>query len=120
MIRKIIKKWKRENNGHVILGGPIASDPKTALRRTRADIAVIGEGEKTVEKLCEVGLLEGNFSHDELYNIRGLSYQNNNEICVTQLRPFMAREEYDQYTPSIKAIKFVLLSIVFFIVVKSI
>ena len=58
-VRRVISKWRARTDGPVLIGGPVASDPERALRKTRGDIAVIGEGELTIAELIERGLASG-------------------------------------------------------------
>ena len=55
-IRKVVSLW---DGGPVLVGGPVTSDPEQALRRTRCDLAVIGEGEETLSDLLDSGLSDG-------------------------------------------------------------
>jgi len=104
-IRNVVKRWRDKTSGPVLLGGPIASEPVRMLRRTNADIAIVGEGEKTLEQLLDIGV--GNCYHpdrEDLEGIKGISYMRSGQGRLNPLRPVMSRYEYDSYTPSTSVI----------------
>jgi len=74
----VVKKANAE--ARVILGGPLATTfPQELLQTSRADFAVVGEGERTVVKLVTAIKQGGGFS-----NIRGIAYRDNSRIIVTE------------------------------------
>lgn len=95
---KTIRKWRRENKGSVIIGGPSSSEPERVLKRTGADIAVTGEGEKTLSELIELGALQG--AKDELDEVLGISYRIKKRVTVNPMRPVQSREVFSEYPPS--------------------
>ena len=72
-MRKTIRKWHKENKGSVIIGGPASSEPERVLKKIGADIAITGEGEKTLSELVELGALHG--STEGLDEVLGISYR---------------------------------------------
>jgi radical SAM superfamily enzyme YgiQ (UPF0313 family) len=106
-VRKVISQWKENSHGPVVLGGPITSDPFRILNRTNCDVAVVGEGEITLERLIETGLSDGILpSIEELSGIRGIAYKIDNIIEFTSLRPFMPRKIYNSFKPSTDVIPY--------------
>ncbi|GAG55555.1 unnamed protein product, partial [marine sediment metagenome] len=77
-ISKILRK---ESDTKIILGGihPTVL-PALSLEETGADIAVIGEGERTI-----VELANGN----EVDSINGIAYRKDSEICINKSRAFI-------------------------------
>jgi len=102
-IQRSIRKWRKNHDGPVIIGGPAASEPERVLRRTGGDIAVTGEGEYTLVELLDGGLGDGVFP-DNLEEIRGISYRIKKKITVNPLRPLQPKEVYKEYPPSTKTI----------------
>jgi len=104
-VRRVIRGWRKAGGGPVIVGGPIASDPRDALIRAGGDIAIIGEGEETLEELLDLGILEApNLRDERLGEVRGVAYLDGGDVRVNPLRPFMRRPAYDSYMPSIERI----------------
>ncbi|MGQ4832343.1 MAG: B12-binding domain-containing radical SAM protein [Candidatus Asgardarchaeia archaeon] len=106
-LKKVEKLWKKYSNGPTVIGGPITSRPSDALKKAGYDIAVIGEGEETLEELLAKGLKDGIIPEvDTLSTIKGIAFLRNEEkIIVNQLRPIMPREKYDTYIPSTDRIR---------------
>jgi len=104
--RKLVRMWRRLNRrGPVLVGGPLASDPYDAIIRLGASVAVIGEGEKTLEELIGLGLAEGEIlDGEELGKVAGIAFSEKGLLKVNRLRPAMPREEYDSFKPSTRAI----------------
>ncbi|MCD6263068.1 cobalamin-dependent protein [Candidatus Bathyarchaeota archaeon] len=104
--RRIVRLWRRrEERGPVVVGGPLASSPYDAVVRVGASLAVVGEGEKTLEELMELGLGEGVLpSCEELRGVRGVAFSEDGRLVVNPLRPVMPRVEYDSFTPSTRVI----------------
>lgn len=100
-VRRVVSKWRAEADGPVIIGGPVASDPDRALRKTRGDIAVIGEGELTLKELLEHGMARGQIpAEEDLSKIRGIAYLQDGEIRMNPLRPVMDRLTFEGLEPS--------------------
>ena len=95
---KTIRKWRKGNKGSVIIGGPACSEPERVLKRTGADIAITGEGEKTLSKLIGLGALQG--ATDGLDKILGISYRNKKTVRVNPMRPVQSREIFKEYQAS--------------------
>lgn len=105
-VRRVISKWRARTDGPVLIGGPVASDPERALRKTRGDIAVIGEGELTIAELIERGLASGGKPDREaLSKIKGLAYFERDALRMNPLRPVMDRITFDGLEPSTRAIR---------------
>ncbi|MFB0543487.1 MAG: radical SAM protein, partial [Candidatus Bathyarchaeia archaeon] len=105
-VRRLARLWRRgEGCGPVLVGGPLASNPYDAITRAGASIAVIGEGEKTLEELMELGLEKGELPSDEdLKGIPGIAFSEGGLLRVNRLRPVIPREEYDSFRPSTRVI----------------
>jgi len=104
--RRLVRLWRRMNrHGPVLIGGPLASNPYDAITRVGASIAVIGEGEKTLEELIGLGLVEGSIpDSEELRKVAGIAFSDEGRLRVNRLRPAMPRAEYDYFKPSTRAI----------------
>ncbi len=87
-VKTIIKKWKRENDGKVILGGPITSS-FDILQKINCNIAIYGEGEETLNEL-----LNNNLNPE---NIKGLTYKKENKIYFNEPREILSREKLNYY-----------------------
>ena len=67
---------------HFIIGGHGPSpEPEYFLKKTGADIAVIGEGEETI-----VELLDALAEHKSLQQIKGIAYRNGGEVIINPRR----------------------------------
>lgn len=89
-IKKIIEITKKENPGHpVILGGPLVSSaPELIMKNTKADYAVIGEGELTLIELMD--FLSQNERALPVRKIKGLVWKKSkNRVIVNQVREQM-------------------------------
>lgn len=105
-VRRVISKWKAASADPVVVGGSVSSDPRDALVRARGDIAVIGEGEQTLEKLLDRGLERGLMPMvEDLREVLGIAYLDDGVVHVTGLRPVMRRKAYDRLMPSTRVIK---------------
>jgi len=105
-VRRVVSRWRKASAGPVVVGGPITSEPADALVRARGDLAVIGEGEQTLEELLELGLDRGRLPGDEeLSRLLGIAYLHGGTVRVNGLRPVMRRETYDRLTPSTRTIR---------------
>ena len=88
-VRNVRILWNKYSKGLKIVGGPITDDPKVALRRAGYDIAVVGEGEPTIEKLIEISF-DKNFSY--LRKIENLAFEKNGKIVRTEKRTSKIKE----------------------------
>jgi len=95
---KTIRKWRKGNKGSVIIGGPSSSEPERVLKRTGANIAIIGEGEKTLSELIELGALHG--ATDGLEEVLGISYRTKKRVTINPMRPVQSREVFKEYQAS--------------------
>lgn len=82
-ISEAINRSKRRP--HYIIGGHGPSpEPEYFLKKTRADVAVIGEGEDTV-----VELLEALGSPQKLSKVLGIAYRDQEQVFVNPRRPLI-------------------------------
>lgn len=93
---RVVKRWKREQGGPAVLGGPAASDPWGALRKTGVDVAVVGEGEYALSELVDSGL--------DPTGVRGAAYWDGGEVRLNPLRPVQPPTVFSEYPPSTKAV----------------
>ena len=104
-VRRVISRWRRTSPGPVVVGGPVASDPHDALVRARGDLAVIGEGERTLDELLDLGLdRDRPPGCEDLAGVLGVAYIDGG-LRVNPLRPAMRRDAYDRLTPSTRTIR---------------
>ena len=96
-IRKIVTKLRC---GPVVLGGPVTSDPVQAIRRTGCELAVIGEGEETLNELLDKGLGRVELDAVLIRGIKGVAFKNRDGIEVMPLRRVMPRAVFDGFIPS--------------------
>lgn len=106
-IRRLIKLWREDFEGKVVVGGPVTSELGDALRATKADLIVIGEGELTVQEIIEKQILASNENKEKLKDVPGLGYfsSSSRTIEINDFRTYSSREEFRQFTPSTKRIK---------------
>lgn len=105
-VRRVVAKWKADMSGPAVVGGPVSSDPRAALIRARGDLAVIGEGEQTLEELLDVGLDRGLMpSLEDMRRIRGVAYLVEGHVHLNGLRPVMRRGTYDLLRPSTRTVR---------------
>jgi radical SAM superfamily enzyme YgiQ (UPF0313 family) len=101
-IRRMVSRWE---GGPALIGGPVTSDPEKALRKTDCDLAVIGEGEETLSELLDAGISRGELpEEDSLRKIRGLAFNTDSGVEITQLRRVMPRQTFDGFKPSTSTI----------------
>lgn len=83
-ISKAINQAK--NRPFYIIGGHgPAPEPEYFLRKTQADVVVIGEGEETI-----IELINAIANHQPLSNIKGIAYLNNNNFFINERRPLIS------------------------------
>ncbi len=104
VVKHLSSTWHRTTT---ILGGPVAAgciEKKTLYGYT---LAVLGEGEKTLEELFNRQVVfEEGVKIDDLPNIRGIIFKRSDgKICFTGFREFLTRSEIDNYKSSIEAIR---------------
>jgi radical SAM superfamily enzyme YgiQ (UPF0313 family) len=97
--RLVTRRWRKASESPVIIGGPIASDPVRALKKTGSDVAVTGEGELSLQELINYGLCE--LKDLDLSGVKGLSFHLDGEVIVNGLRPVQGRELFTRYNPSV-------------------
>lgn len=104
-VRRVVARWRSASKGPIVIGGPIASSPEDAILKARGDLAVIGEGEQTLDELLDLGLDRGQVPESsELARVRGVAYRDDG-LRVNPLRPVMPREIYDRLSPSTRVIE---------------
>lgn len=103
-VRRVKSLWDKFSRGLAVIGGPITSDPYDAIIRAGFPIAVIGEGEETLEELIP-RIMDGRLSQNSLSKIRGIAFSVNNGFQVNSLRPVLSRDKLNSYFPSIEAVK---------------
>ncbi|UCH57660.1 MAG: radical SAM protein [Candidatus Bathyarchaeota archaeon] len=105
-VRRVVSRWRSKSEGPVLVGGPVASDPVGALLKTRADIAVTGEGELTLKELLSAGISQGILpSREELSRVLGASFLDGDVVRSNGLRPVMTRQAYESLQPSTEIVK---------------
>jgi radical SAM superfamily enzyme YgiQ (UPF0313 family) len=102
-VQRTVRKWRKDNQGPAVVGGPVSSEPIRVLKRTGGDIAVTGEGEITLVELLNGGLLEGKLP-ECLKDILGISYWRKNKIIVNPFRPVQPKGVFTDFTPSTNSI----------------
>ncbi len=104
-IKRVIKVWRRNKHGKVVVGGPVTSELEQALREMKADLIVIGEGEITLhELLISNYFTNGNLS--ALKNINGIGYlDQNNEFILSEFRKYSTNNEFKKFKASTKRIR---------------
>ncbi len=95
-------------NGPLVVGGPVTFDPKRVFDALNLDVAVIGEGERTLSLLLENGLKDGSIPEDSsLLDIDGIAYKSEkNGIIIRYPDGFLSKEELEGYFPSTSAIDY--------------
>lgn len=105
-VRRVVSRWREAASGRVVVGGPISSNPEDALVKARGDLAVIGEGEQTLQELLDLGLDRGRMpSNEELNRLLGVAYFDDGAVRMNGLRPVMRRDDYNLLTPSTRAVR---------------
>jgi len=102
-IQRIVRKWRKNIDGPVIIGGPASSEPERVLTRTGGDIAVIGEGEYTLHEIIDRGLLRGE-TPEKLEDIKGISYRRGKQVQINPLRPVQSKQIFEEFQPSTQSI----------------
>ena len=97
-VQRITSLWRHSRlRGKVIIGGPISSDPKSALENTRPDVLVVGEGELTLDELVREGFFE---EFIDLSGIKGICYWDDGSPVVTSRREYLTSDEMRKLGPS--------------------
>lgn len=106
-IVRVVSKWRRIKGDKypVVVGGPVASDPYNLVLRTRCSIAVIGEGEETLEELLYSGLVDGEIPEENvLERIKGIAWFDGKNVHVNPLRPIISKEKLNNFYPSVERV----------------
>ena len=73
------------NKPFYIIGGHCPSpEPEYFLKKTKADVAILGEGEVTI-----VELLDALSDNKALANIKGIAFKDNEKIIINEDRPLI-------------------------------
>jgi radical SAM superfamily enzyme YgiQ (UPF0313 family) len=105
-VRRVTRKWQKTSRKPVLIGGPITSDPLRSLKKTSADVGIIGEGEETLRNILDYGLRDAILPDEEILNrIKGISYSIGKEVRFNGYRPIMEKDEYIKNKPSTRAIR---------------
>jgi len=102
-IQRTVRKWRKNNNGPIIIGGPVTSEPDRVLTRSGGDITVIGEGEYTLHEILNNGLLDGKIP-EKLEEIKGISYRRGKQVHINPLRPVQSKKIFEEFQPSTQTI----------------
>jgi radical SAM superfamily enzyme YgiQ (UPF0313 family) len=103
-ITRVIKLWRKQFNGKIIVGGPVTSELGNYLVKTKADVIVIGEGEFTLTEIIKSKFLESG-DKQLLEDINGIGYLNEQgEPIVNPFRKYSSREEFQSFKASTKRI----------------
>lgn len=104
-VNKIIKLWRKNFSGKVVVGGPITSELADSLISTKADLIVIGEGEFTLEELIRNNYLSSNGNIANIETINGIGYfDEDNEVVINNFRKYSTREEFHSFKASTESI----------------
>ena len=87
--RKLLKISSAINNSRkrpfFMIGGHCSSpDPEYFLKKTKADVAILGEGEATI-----VEVLDTLSNKKALTNIKGIAFRDNEQIIINEDRPLI-------------------------------
>jgi len=81
---------KSKNRPLYIVGGHGPSpEPEFFIKKTNADIVIIGEGELTI-----VEVVDAIVNHKTLKNIKGIAYRDGNKVIINERRPLI--EDIDE------------------------
>jgi len=107
-VKKTIEFWRKHEDRRktVVLGGPLVFGIED-IKNLDFDIAVYGEGEKTLDELLKTSLGDGENPHcSEIEEIKGLIIKvKGKRIVYTGTREFLPRTILDKYMPSTKIVK---------------
>lgn len=82
---KLAERLKQKSSKPIIIGGVHISVLPSSLKPC-FDVAVIGEGERTMQELVELYEREGEFSPDKLQAINGLAFFRDGQVVRTEPR----------------------------------
>ncbi len=90
----------------LVVGGPVAFNPSIVFKEIDPDIAVIGEGERPLSMLLDGGLKDGEIPDEQyLSGVEGIAYRDEKKgVRVNPPSGYMAKEEWERYSPSTKCI----------------
>lgn len=94
---ELAEKIKEQNpNVTVVVGGPHSTAlPERTLREFSSfDIAVIGEGEKTMLEIVQAS--ESADVYENMDKIKGISYRKNGSIILNESRTFMSSDDLNK------------------------
>ncbi len=100
--RHVIQSWRRANkSGLVIVGGPIALDPKPVLKALHPDVLVIGEGEGTLTELISKNFFDERI---DLSHITGIGYFESGQPVINRRRSLIPEDDLSKFRPSVDRI----------------
>jgi magnesium-protoporphyrin IX monomethyl ester (oxidative) cyclase len=85
LIFEIARRIKRVRDVPLLLGGPHITSLSQGLS-SHIDIGIIGEGEETFLELIKIFLENKRFDADLLYNVNGICFHRDSQVCVTAPR----------------------------------
>jgi len=89
---KLINEVKAERSQVLAIGGGphVTAMPEELLRRSVADVAVVGEGEETLAELVAAfSEVDGRFSSGTFRRVNGIVFQENGHLTHTPPRPLI-------------------------------
>ncbi|MFQ5800115.1 MAG: B12-binding domain-containing radical SAM protein [Candidatus Hydrothermarchaeales archaeon] len=106
MIRTAGERIKGLNRPFVV-GGPVTFDPCMIINHAKADIAIIGEGEKSFSGLLDEGLKDGAIPEEEsLKEIGGIAFKDKDgTVNVKMPSHYLTKAELSRFFPSVEIIK---------------
>ncbi len=90
-ISESINKSRNRNKFYYIIGGHASSpEPKYFLLKTKADFAVIGEGEKTITELIDY-IIDKDYGDNRksVTKIKGIAYRDHQAVFINERRPLI-------------------------------
>lgn len=90
-----------------VVGGPVTFDPRSVITNAKADIAIIGEGEKSFSGLLDEGLKDGAIPEEEsLKRIEGIAFKDKGgRVNVKAPSRYLTKAELSRFFPSVEIIK---------------
>jgi radical SAM superfamily enzyme YgiQ (UPF0313 family) len=85
LIFEIARRIKRVRDVPLLLGGPHITSLPRGLS-SHIDIGIVGEGEETFLELIKMFLENKRFDADLLYNVNGICFHRDSQVCVTAPR----------------------------------
>ncbi|RMF89199.1 MAG: hypothetical protein D6733_06765, partial [Methanobacteriota archaeon] len=97
MIRAAGRRVK-EAGRPFLVGGPVTFDPEAVVREAGADIAVIGEGERSFAFLLDAGLKDGVLPDTGvLREVDGIAYPGGEGVVARMPAGYLSKEELERF-----------------------